>query len=201
MTTKQDVDNEVLIQEMLRDAEKADVSGELEKNPVIHKGDNTLEAPMTVKEISSAGYVWIYDTRSFERLPVLYYMLPQKLRQRRPDGSFRFTTSQPKEQPYRGSIKCFLHPDSPDREEYNRKGFRVCPKSNITNEYQLEQHMSKKHKQEWIAIKEERARVEKAEDRELQRALLNAQLGNVKNKEEAIKEEKPPLYVSDKDKK
>jgi len=196
MTTKeQPIDNEVLIQEMLRDAEKAEVLGELEKNPVIHKGDNTLEAPMTVKEISSAGYVWIYDTRSFERLPVLYYMLPQKLRQRRPDGSFRFTTSQPKEQPYRGSIKCLLHPDSPDREEYDKKGFRVCLKSNITNEYQLEQHMVKKHKQEWIAIKEERARVERAEDRKLQRALLNAQLGNIKE------EEKPPLYVSDKDKK
>ena len=199
VTQEQPIENEVLIQEMLRGAEKADVSGELEKNPVIHKGDNTLEAPMTVKEISSAGYVWIYDTRSFERLPGLYYMLPQKLRQRRPDGSFRFTTSQPKEQPYRGSIKCLLHPDSPDREEYDKKGFRVCLKSNITNEYQLEQHMAKKHKQEWIAIKEERARVERAEDRELQKALLNAQLSNVK--EEVVKKEKPPLYVSDKDKK
>lgn len=199
VTQEQPIENEVLIQEMLRDAEKAEVSGDLEANPVIHKGDNTLEAPMTVKEISSAGYVWIYDTRSFERLPVLYYMLPQKLRQRRPDGSFRFTTSQPKEQPYRGSIKCLLHPDSPDRKEYDAKGYRVCLKANITNLYQLDQHMLKKHKQEWVAIKEERARAERDEDRKLQRALLNAQLGNVTK--EKVKEEKPPLYVSDKDKK
>ena len=50
--------------------------------------------------------------------------------------------------------------------------------------------MAKKHPQEWAAIEAEIKDKEKAEDRELSRALLKAQMP----------EEKAPLYVSDKDK-
>jgi hypothetical protein len=165
-------EQEALIAEMLRDAQKGEVPSSLKENPVIHKGDEVLEAPMTVKEISSAGYVWVWDTRTYEKIPILYYMLPSKLRQRRPDGSYRFTTTDPGKPPRRGTIKCLLPPDNPKREEYNARGLRVCRKSNITNQYQLRQHMIKKHPQEWAEIEEERKEREKREDRELQRALL-----------------------------
>ena len=37
--------------------------------------------------------------------------------------------------------------------------------------------MAKKHPQEWKAIEAERTKTEKAEDRELQRMLLRAQMG------------------------
>jgi len=169
--------NESLIQEMLRDAKVADVPSESQKNPVIHKGDETLEAPMTVKEISSAGHVWVWDTRTFEKIPIIYYMLPSKLRLRRPDGSFRFTTINPGKEPKGGHVKCMLHRDSPNREHYDDLSFRYCAKSNLINDYQLQQHMIRKHPQEWAAIKEERDRKEKEEDRALQRALLAQQLG------------------------
>lgn len=180
--------NEALVQEMLRDAQKAEVPSELTKNPVIHRGDATLEAPMTVKEISSAGYVYIYDTRSFEKIPVIYYMLPQQLRKRREDGSYRFTTTDPKQKPVRGTLLCMLHPDAPNRKHYDELGFRVCPKSNMTNEYQVQQHMKKKHPQEWAAIEEERRQKERQEDRYLQQYLLASALVKEKG-EEKPKEE------------
>ena len=194
--TQIEKDNEALIQEALRDAKKAQISSELEKNPIIHKGDTSLEAPMTVKEISGSGHVWVWDTRTYERIPVLSYMLPSKLRQRRRDGSYQFTTTDPKKEPKHGTIKCLLHPDSKDRAHYNELGFRTCPKNNITNQYQLELHMKKKHPQEWAAIKDEIEKKQKEEDRELQKMLLKAQLTS---SNEPIGSE-PPLYISDKEK-
>ena len=187
---------EALIQEMLRDAKVGEVPSSLRTDPVIHKGDETLQAPMTVKEISSAGYVWVWDSRTYEKIPVLYYMLPSKLRQRRPDGSFRFTTTDPGKLPARGTIKCMLHPDGENRKHYDELGFRVCLKGNITNQYQLKQHMIKKHPQEWAAIEAERTDKEKKEDRELQRLLLTNQVERQKG---AGKTEKNPkaLFVCD----
>ena len=95
MTDTLTQDNESLIQEALRDAKLVDLPSELKTNPVIHKGDGELDAPMTVKELSSAGYVYVWDSRTFERAPVLYYMLPSILRRRREDGSFIWTTNDP----------------------------------------------------------------------------------------------------------
>ena len=181
---------EAMIQEMLRDAKKVEIPNDLMDNPVIHKGDETLEAPMVVRHISSAGYVYVWDSRTFERIPILYYMLAKKMRLRRKDGSFRFTTVDPKQLPVSGKIKCMLHIDGENREHYDALGFRTCPKENITNPYQLKQHMLKKHKQEWAAIEEERKEKERQEDRALNKLLLKSQLP-----------EKPPLYVSEKDRK
>lgn len=164
--------NESLIQEMLRDAKQADIRGELKNNPVIHKGDEVLPAPMTVKELSSAGYVYVWDSRTFERAPVLYYMLPSVLRRRREDGSFIWTTNDPKQNPKRGSLKCLLHKDAPNRSVYDSMGLRSCKKSNITNEYEVKQHMMKKHPKEWAAIEDMRKEKERQEDRLLQQALV-----------------------------
>lgn len=186
-------DNESLIQEALREAKLVDLPSELKENPVIHRGDETLEAPMTVKELTSAGYVYVWDSRTFERAPVLYYMLPSILRRRRPDGSFIWTTNDPKQLPKRGTLKCLLHKDSPDRAEYDKMGLRTCKKSNITNEFEVKQHMLKKHPKEWQTIEDKRKERERQEDRAFQRTLYEA-VGGKKA------EEKPPLYVSDKDK-
>ena len=184
-------ENESLIQEALRDAKFVDVPSELKANPVIHRGDETLDAPMTVKELSSAGYVYVYDSRTFERAPVLYYMLPSILRRRRDDGSFIWTTNDPKQLPKRGTLKCLLHKNSPERAEYDKMGLRTCKKSNIINVFEVKQHMLKKHPKEWQAIEDVRKERERQEDRSFQKTLYEAVGGKAK----------PPLYVSDKDKK
>lgn len=167
-------EQETLIQEMLRDAQSTELPSDLKTNPVVHRPDGELAVPMTVHEISSAGYVRAWDTRTFEEVAILYYMLPQKLRQRRKDGSFRFTTNDPKRAPVQGNIKCILHKDDPKREIWDTRGYSICPKSNIKNPYELRQHMLRKHPAEWKGMEEERAERERQEDRELYRSLARA---------------------------
>ncbi|KKN74734.1 hypothetical protein LCGC14_0387760 [marine sediment metagenome] len=191
-TTTQD--NESLIQEALRDAKLVDLPSELKANPVIHRGDTELDAPMTVKELSSAGYVYVWDSRTGERAPVLYYMLPSILRRRREDGSFIWTTNNPGITPKRGTHKCLLHKDNPNREEYDKMGLKTCRKSNIINAFEVKQHMSKKHPKEWEAIEDQRKERERQEDRSFQKSLYEAVGGKTTEKAE----EKPPVYVSDK---
>ena len=169
-------DNEALIQEMLRGAKPTEIEDVLSKNPIIHKGDADQPAPMVVSKISSAGYVYIWETDTFAKVPCLYYMLPSKLRSRRPDGSYRFTTIDPGQKPKLGNIKCSLHKDAQNRKHYAELGFRTCPKATLNSPYQLEQHMKKRHPQEWAAIEQERTRQEKEEDRALQRLILKGML-------------------------
>jgi len=185
-------DNEGLIQEALRDAKLVELPSELKKNPVIHKGDEELDVPMTVKELTSAGYVYVWDSRTFERAPVLYYMLPSILRRRREDGSFIWTTNDPKQLPKRGILKCLLHKDSPDRAKYDEMGFRTCTRGHIPNAFEVKQHMMKKHPKEWQSIEDERKEKERQEDRAAQRALYEAVGGKKVGTAEA------PLYVKDK---
>jgi len=193
-TQKKDPGREALIVEMLRDAEKTELPSELTKEPVIHRGDADLPAPMVVSRVTNAGYVWVWDSRTYERIPILSYMLPSKMRQRREDGSYRFTTNDPHKLPQRGTYKCLLHKDAPDRAHYNELGFRVCKKDNLNNRYEVTQHMRHKHPAEWAAIEDERKERERKEDRELQRLILD------KATEKSIEAPEAPLYVSDKDK-
>jgi len=195
MVTKDTLqDNEGLIEEALRDAKLVEIPSELRDNPVIHRGDETLDVPMTVSELKGAGYVYVWDSRTYERAPVLFYMLQSVLRRQRPDGSYIWTTKDPQKLPQRGTLKCYLHPDHPDRKEYNEMGLRTCLKSNITNVYEVKQHMSKKHPKEWQAIEDKRKEKERQEDRVFQRAIAEAVGGKVAKPVE----EKPPVYVSDK---
>jgi len=190
--------NDALIQEMLRDAQPANLPSDLKEHPVLHSGDETLAAPMTVKELSGGGYVWVWDTRTYDKIPILTYMLPSKLRSRRPDGSFRFTTANPGKLPKRGTVKCLLHQDTENRQHYDELGFRTCAKCNITNQYQLQQHMKKKHPQEWEAIELERMATERKEDRELQKLLVKGATPKALLPKDPLLE--APLYVSDKKK-
>ncbi len=167
-----EIRNEAMIQEMLRDAKVQEIPDDLTQNPVIHKGDVTLEAPMVVKSVTSAGYVYVWDTRTFEKIPILYYMLPAKMREKRPDGSPRFTATEPKEQPWRGKIKCLLHKDDPDRKSYDALGLTYCTKSNLLNVYERSRHMKMKHPKEWETIENGRKEKERLEDRQLQRAII-----------------------------
>ena len=189
-------DNESLIAEQLRDAKLVELPSELKANPVIHRGGEELDAPMTVKELTSAGYVYVWDSRTFKRAPVLYYMLPSILRRRRKDGSFIWTTNDPKQLPKRGTMKCLLHKDNLDRAKYDEMGLRTCKKSNIINLFEVKQHMLKKHSKEWQAIEDLRKERERQEDRSFQKTLYEA-VGGKKLEENPVVAPEAPLYVSD----
>ena len=190
-TQKQQLDpeREALIAEMLRDAQKTNLSSALDKEPIIHRGDVELPAPMVVNKMTSAGHVFVWDSRTYQKAPVLYYMLPQILRQRRQDGSYRWTVTDPGKEPRRGTHRCLLHKDDPNRQHYSELGFAVCPKDNLANPYQVTRHMQLKHKAEWAAIEAEKKEKERQEDRALQQYLVAQAAGAIGKPKPEVKEE------------
>lgn len=139
------------------------------------------ELQSTLETSSSAGYVYIWDTRTGERSLCNNNNLIANLNKKREDGSRVFTVKDPGITPERGSNKCRLHPDGPDRAEYDKMGLAICRKSNLKSAYEVERHMSRRHRQEWEVINqadyarrqaEDRQRAD--EDRKFQRELLTA---------------------------
>ena len=153
------------IEEQLRDVENVP-EAQLE---IEGKSDDVEY--MTPAPVLSDGQVYIYDTKTHERSVCRRNILPAKLKLKRPDDSFVFTTVKPKTPPKRGVLKCMLHPGE-RTEMYDTWGFPVCMKSNLTSPFQVRRHMQKRHKQEYEAIKEEATRIEKDKERQLREALI-----------------------------
>ena len=183
------MDNEALIDEMIRDAGAAAEPGELRRLQVLSKGDDETPVPMMASELKSAGWVYIYDTLTNERSVCNRNMLTQHLKKTRKDGTFVFTTKVPTDPPKRGSLKCLLHPDGINRDHYDDLGLPTCPKANLTSPFQVTRHMQKRHKQEYATIEAEKAEMEKQEQRDFQRAMMSG-----------LKPPAPEVYESKADK-
>lgn len=166
------------IEERIRDSEEAPEPGTWGDK----MGDKDFA--MSPTQLKSAGYTYIYDTKSGERSLCNNNMLPQHLRKTRPDGSYVFTTQPPAVKPVRGVLKCMLHQDDPNREHYDSLGLPTCRKANLTSPFQVSRHMQKRHKVEWATIEQERKDVEKEEERQFRECLMAR--GDA------------PLYVSEK---
>jgi len=162
-------DNTLLVEQMLREATVAPEPGVMKQGKIISDGSKDL--PLGVTTLTSAGYVFIYDTVTGEPSKINRNMLATKLKMRRPDGTFIFSLKQTVK-PARGTYKCLLHADQPQRDFYSSIGLAVCRKDNLTSMFQVERHMQKRHQQEWATIKAERERTEKQEDREFQKSLI-----------------------------
>lgn len=175
MTTRT---KERTIEELVRLAEKASEDGE-RVGSILDKGSDN-SPPMEVSTMESAGEVFIYDTKTAERSKINRNMLTVKLKQKRADDSFVFTTQQPSFSPKRGTYKCFLHPSDPNRSKYDSYGFGRCSKSNLTSPMQVELHMQHCHRTEWKTIQREKEELEKQQDRNLRELLLK---GNVPKKD------------------
>ena len=161
--------------EILEQMETAQKAPEPEAgDKVVNKGDKENPAPAIISSISSAGYVYMWDSVTGEKSVTNRNMLPTQLKKKRPDGSRVFTVVDPGIPVRRGSLKCMLHPKDPNRERYSQLGLAVCKKENITSGYQVIQHMKHRHKEEWALIEKERVDVEKAEDRANQKAMTEA---------------------------
>ena len=154
------------IEEQIRDAEL------LEESSLVVESDKALGVEMSPTQLKSAGYVYIYDTRTHERSLCSRNVLLRNLQKKRPDGSMLFTTVKPSVGPKRGHLKCMLHPDGPNRYHYDELGLAVCMKDNLTSPYQVIRHMQKRHKVEYATIKEEEERLEKQKDRKLRESLI-----------------------------
>ena len=164
---------------------------------------------LTPQQLEEAGWAYIYHVETGLRSVVNMNWLRFKLGHRNEFGEYIWSASPPGVEPRRGQYKCMLHPDDPNRDNYDALGFNRCGKENLTSPFQVRRHMQKRHKMEWDAIDQirkdaERAeeRAERAEDRETQRALMEKIAGTKTiEAEETLGTPEAPLYVSDKDKK
>jgi len=167
-------ENDVLIEEMLQQATEAPEPGG-DESRVIHRGDENQPAPMLMSTMISAGWVYIYETKTGERSVANRNNLVMLLKIKNPDGTRRFTTKQPPFAPKMGTTKCLLHADSPMREYYNELGLPVCRKANLRNKFNVTQHMKKRHPVEWETIEQERIEAEKQEERDFRKSLMVGQ--------------------------
>ena len=72
----------------------------------------------------------------------------------------------------KGSIKCILHADNPDRGEYNRLGFANCRKGGFRDIFTMEIHVKNRHEREWAVLEDIKKREREDEALALQRATL-----------------------------
>jgi hypothetical protein len=172
------------------------VAGESKVGDEVHHGDSTLDTPMILSGVKSAGVVYIYDTRTGERSRTNRNMLPTQLMKKREDGSSVFTEYDPGITPVRGALKCMLHPDlRKDNPDYARWGLQTCPKANLSSPQEVKSHMRLRHKREWETIEDNRIEREKNEDRQLLRdqavATQAALAAAVGNKQEPVTDGEP----------
>jgi len=163
--------NEVSIQEQLRDAEAAEEPGNIKAGTVVGNADGVT---LSANELHSAGWVYVYDTFTGDRSIVNRNMLPQQLQKRREDGSYAFTTTKPQTERVLGQIKCRLHKDDPERELFDSWGLAYCTKDNLTASHDLRVHMEKRHRREWATIDGENRAKEKEEEKAKDNLLAEA---------------------------
>ena len=141
-------DNKMTV-ELMEEAEPAPEPGSFDRRKVIHSPSDAFPIDVQIASLESAGYVYVYDTENGERSVVNRNMLESQLQKMRPEGTRYFTTVKPDKEPKRGTLKCLLHSDDPDRGQYDIWGFATCNKSNLISEFQVNRHVQIRHRMEW----------------------------------------------------
>lgn len=115
----------------------------------------------------------IYHIETGEPREILVNMLAKTLRKRK-DGKPVFSVTPVAKKPFEGSTPCWLHPDHPDREEFDAMGLRdkVCMSGKLASEYDAGEHMRKRHRSEYRLITEMRAAQRDEETRDFQRQQM-----------------------------
>jgi hypothetical protein len=173
---KVEADKPVSVDEILAEVdsmEKAPEPGSLHIKDIIHRGDGDVPATMITQALTSAGWVFIYDTKTGERSVSNRNNLRDNLLKKRDDGSRVFSLRAPVGiTPHRGTLKCMLHADDPNRKHYDELGLPVCRKSNLTSQFQVMRHMAARHKTELATIEQETRDKERQEELEFRRSVL-----------------------------
>ena len=116
-------------------------------------------------EILDAGHSWVYDVRNYQRSKVNNNMLRTQLTKLDTDvtsshyGKRVFTTENLWNKglmPAKGTFKCFLHKDAPERAKWDTMGYAVCPAGSLASPSNQESHAKRTHKAEWAAIETEK---------------------------------------------
>ena len=99
----------------------------------------------------------LWRVKDGREIQVPKYMLANVLAKQEPNGDYIFTGTQTDAAEYRpGTVLCFLHEGSPERDILAEIGLASspCPKSNLRNNHSKRMHAKHRHKQEWEAYQE-----------------------------------------------
>ncbi|KKN75282.1 hypothetical protein LCGC14_0382810 [marine sediment metagenome] len=129
--------------------------------------------------------VTVYATKDGCPTPVPHYMLGAAMQLTNEDGAFRFVADAKDAPTYQlGSIKCFLHKDSPERPILEKIGLgsATCPKATLASFHSKRLHGLHRHKQESEALREfeeneKETKREARQDKQLEATLAIARGG------------------------
>lgn len=150
----------------------------------IRKGDEDFPADVDL-QIQESGLVPIWDVRTGEKSWTPKQLLPMQKAKLSPETKKpMFTDVDPGITPVRGTHKCLLHPDDPNRALYASWGLPTCPKATMPSELQVELHMRKTHPIAWQTIERHREKQEKeaalVRERDFQERMIAAAMGKGK---------------------
>jgi hypothetical protein len=152
------------------------VPGQFLQRPTVEVGDDPGIPGTIVSDLESAGYTRVWDTLTWEESLVSNNALPTQLKVMRADGVTPILTKVKAGEAFRGTFKCFLHPDQPEHEMFVAMGFAPCSKRTMPNSFQANNHNKNRHHEEWLAyqsiITDQRRQEEDADRKALTAALL-----------------------------
>lgn len=143
-------------------------------SPVPNQGQ-ALAAPMVTTPASSAGYIYLRRASDGKLVLVSKNQLPERLRQRLPNGLPAWL---PPQEPWTGrdrspKLLCYLNQDHPNFLRMADLNLDPCMKrGKIANDAALRRHMVRKHKDSWDVIQREEQREKESLRDDRQYALL-----------------------------
>lgn len=117
--------------------------------------------------------ITMYHTETGEPRTFPKYMAVKTAAKRLRNGQRAFT-DEPVVEFVQGNVKCLLHPDHPRRKELNEIGLsgRTCPAAHLASEYDMSEHMRRKHRRESAVIEQHEMKKRDEEYRAAQAATL-----------------------------
>ena len=115
-------------------------------------------------------YVHVWSMSDGEEAVLPRYQALAALNTKRADGSWAWTAESDKApRPRVNSVKCFLHPEAPERAFLDEIGVtKTCPAGSLASNSSKRQHAMRRHGSEWEQYQEEVQGIErrKADDRQ-----------------------------------
>lgn len=119
--------------------------------------------------------VTIWNMQTGEEITLPRYQALAALNTPNPRGGWMWTAHKEQAPPQKlNSVKCFLHPESPERALLDEIGItQVCFSAQLANESAKRRH-ARRHPQSWEQYQEELQRRERAAEKEAQAAQTQA---------------------------
>jgi hypothetical protein len=139
-----------------------------EKEGLIFMETSPREEPITLYAMSDG-----------EPIPMAPAIAELAIRKRYKGGGYMFTDKQEEAPIYTlGNVKCFLHPDSNEREILDEIGLAgvFCHSAHLASLYSKRVHGQHRHRQEWETLTEYRREQDTANDRRERQQQLEATL-------------------------